>query len=122
MGSINYGIDIGLHRPAGSLAYEDERLGRMRPLEMATRATIGSVIAGAGSVSGARTAPGADKYLAHVLDLPLSFQSYKDLSAVARCIGVTRNFREVIDYFKVPENETPAGFKLEFAVKSDGLV
>jgi hypothetical protein len=122
MGSTNFGIDLDLHRPAGGSAYDDGRLGRVRPLDMAIRATIGSMIASGGSVSGANTAQGDDKYLDHVLDIPLSLCAYKEVSSIARCIGVTRNFREVIDYFKVPAQETPAGFKLGFVVERDGLV
>ena len=122
MESINSGIDLDLHRPAGGSAYDQGRLGRLRPLDMTTRATIGSVITSSASVSGTNTAQGDDKYLDHVVDIPLSLPAYKEISSIARCIGVTQNFREVIDYFKVPAKETPAGFKLGFVVARDGLV
>ena len=91
-------------------------------LDMPACATIGSLVTATGNTSGAKTVPGEDKFLAHAFDIPLSLPVYKEIASIAKCLGVTRNFREVIDYFKVPAKETPAGFKLGFVVKQDGLV
>ena len=33
MGSANFGIDLDLHRPPAGSAYDNERLGRVRPEE-----------------------------------------------------------------------------------------
>ena len=118
----NIGIDLSQYRPQVDSSCNDGRLGRLNPLDMSTYATIGSLIASSANASGAQIAQNEDKYLAHVFDIPLSLPTYKEIASIAKCVGVTRNFREVIDYFKVPAKETPAGFKLGFVVKQDGLV
>ena len=116
----NLGIDLSQYRSETGLAPGSDRLGRLNPLDLATRATIGSVIVSSGS--GPKAVQDDDEYLAHVLDCPLQLSSYREISSIARWIGVTQNFRDVIDYFKVPAKETPAGFRLGFVVKCDGLV
>jgi hypothetical protein len=116
----NFGIDLGQYRSATGLTPGNDRLGRFNPLDMTPRATIGSVIAASGT--GPKAVPDDAGYLVRVLDFPLQLSAYKEVSSIARWIGVTPNFREVIDYFKVPAQETPAGFRLGFVVKSDGLV
>lgn len=35
---------------------------------------------------------------------------------------MSRNFREIIDYFRVPEVETPPGFRIEFVLDTDRVV
>lgn len=120
MGNINLGIDPSQYRSENGLTPGNDPLGRFKPTDMRTRATVGSVIASSGA--GPKAVQDDDKYLAHVLDFPLAVSAYKEISSLARCIGVTRNFRDVIDTFKVPAQETPAGFRLEFVVKGDGLV
>jgi hypothetical protein len=37
-------------------------------------------------------------------------------------LGVTENFKAIVDYFKTPEGETPAGFCAGYELKSDGLL
>lgn len=32
-------------------------------------------------------------------------------------IGVTENFKKVVDYFKTPEGQTPAGFRIEYSIE-----
>jgi hypothetical protein len=58
-------------------------------------------------------------YLNRVLNTPLCIEKYRLLKEMVRYVGVTRNFREVIDYFKVPDNETPAGFKIQFLIEEN---
>ena len=122
MPASNIGIDLSQYQPDVNSSYHDGCLGRLNALDMPACATIGSLVTATGNTSGAKTVPGEDKFLAHAFDIPLSLPVYKEIASIAKCLGVTRNFREVIDYFKVPAKETPAGFKLGFVVKQDGLV
>ena len=122
MTATHIGIDLNQYRPKENSSCIDGRLGRLQALDVTTLATIGSLVGAGGNSSGATTVAGEDKYLAHALDIPLALPAYKEVAAIAKCIGVTRNFREVIDYFKVPAKETPAGFRLGFVVRQDGLV
>ncbi len=65
----------------------------------------------------------ADKeYVDRVLDTPLSADHYNFIKNHARYAGVTRNFREVIDYFKTPAGETPAGFKVQYELSEDKVL
>jgi hypothetical protein len=71
---------------------------------------------------GASVVSGEEKYVNRVLDLPVTLELFEDLKQITGAIGVTRNFREVIDYFKVPVNETPQGFRIEYVLEKDGLL
>ena len=71
---------------------------------------------------GASIVSGDEKYVNRVLDLPIELDLYVDLSCITKAIGVTKNFREVIDYFTVPANETPQGFRIEYVLEKDGLL
>ncbi|MBE3064480.1 MAG: hypothetical protein IMZ69_05625 [Spirochaetes bacterium] len=65
---------------------------------------------------------GEEKYLGHVLDLPLSFDVFRTLQPVTPWLGTTPNFRKVVDTFDVPASETPAGFRIEFALDSEAVM
>ena len=62
------------------------------------------------------------EYVDRILDTPLSTDEFNFLKDSVKYVGVTKNFREIIDFFKVPSKETPAGFKIEYAIKEDGLL
>ena len=62
------------------------------------------------------------EYLDRVLACQLSIEQYNFFKGIIRQIGVTKNFREIIDYFKVPEKETPAGFKVEYLMEETGVL
>ncbi|MRR21362.1 transaldolase [bacterium] len=65
----------------------------------------------------------ADKeYVDRVLDTPLSADHFSFLENNIRFIGVTRNFREVIDYFKTPAGETPPGFKVQYELSEKNVL
>lgn len=63
--------------------------------------------------------PGDEDYALRALDHPISFEEFHFLSRAVRSIGVTQNFKNIIDYFKVPPLETPAGFRVEYNMTSD---
>lgn len=71
---------------------------------------------------GASLISGEEKYVNRVLDLPVTLDLFEDVKFVTRKIGVTKNFKAVIDCFKVPEKETPQGFRIEYALEGDGVL
>ncbi len=71
---------------------------------------------------GASVINGEEGYVNRVLDLPVTLEMLDEMKYVTKMIGVTRNFREVIDYFKVPESETPQGFRIEYVLEKDSVL
>ena len=65
---------------------------------------------------------GDESYLRRTEQLSLSFATYRDLATCVDHIGVTAKFRRVIDYFEVPENELPAGFRVELRLEADRVL
>lgn len=98
----------------------DLSLGRLRPLASSIRASVRSLVEG--REQPVPIVPEEDRYVAHVLDQPLSLDLYAKLKGLARAFGVTRTFRSVIDTFKVPAGETPAGFRIEFVIDADSVI
>jgi hypothetical protein len=62
------------------------------------------------------------KYVERILNSQLTLEQYNFLKGIIRQIGVTKNFREIIDYFKVPEAETPAGFRIQYQLDEAGVL
>ncbi|MCX6011864.1 MAG: transaldolase, partial [Chloroflexi bacterium] len=62
------------------------------------------------------------KYIDRVLNTPLSAAHYDFLKDKVKYVGVTSNFREVIDYFKTPARETPAGFKVQYELTENSVL
>ena len=92
-------------------------LGFLQPLTGTVRASLRALL---GEQVG--MVRGEEKYLGHVLDLPLSIEVFHALRATAKRLGVTANFRQVLDTFPVPAGETPAGFRVEFALDSEAVM
>ena len=65
---------------------------------------------------------GDEKYVDRILDHSISKELYEELKLRNAALGVTENFKEVIDYFHVADGETPAGFRVEYTLEKDGLV
>lgn len=65
---------------------------------------------------------GEERYVERILDYPLTLQEFKNLSPMVEYVGVTPEFKKVIDYFQVPEHETPAGFEIQLEVGSDKVL
>ena len=57
-----------------------------------------------------------------ICDTELPLKDFMDLSAYMKYVGVTDEFRKVIKTFRVPEKETPAGFRKELIYGEDGCV
>lgn len=95
--------------------------GREQLLDEGVRTSLGALLSDTKG-EGATLVTPEEKYVKRVLDLPITLALYDDLRYVTKAIGVTKNFREVIDYFKVPANETPQGFRIEYVLERDGLL
>ena len=62
----------------------------------------------------AKVIAGDKEYLDRVLNTPVSADHFSFIKNNISYVGVTSNFREIIDYFKTPAGETPAGFKIQY--------
>lgn len=60
-----------------------------------------------------------EKYVNRAINKELDFEEYKFLSNEVRYIGVTPEFKKVIDLFQVPEGETPAGFEVQYKLSEN---
>jgi hypothetical protein len=66
--------------------------------------------------------PGEEDDVLRVLDHPLAAGTFRELQGLARHIGVTAEFREVVGYFGTPAGHTPPGFRLAMSLEADGLL
>lgn len=71
---------------------------------------------------GLETVRGDESFVSRVKDMPVSKEEFFDLTKMAKYVGVTEQFKDVINTFHTPEGETPAGFKREFVMEKDGVV
>ncbi len=71
---------------------------------------------------GLKAVRGEEDYAVRILDLPLAAGEFKALEGTAEYIGVTEEFKKVIDCFKTPAGETPAGFQIELELSSDRVL
>ena len=71
---------------------------------------------------GLETVRGDESFVSRVQDMPVSKEEFFDLKKMAKYVGVTEQFKDVINTFHTPEGETPAGFKRELVMEKDGVV
>ena len=95
--------------------------GRVRLLDEGIRASLRALTSDKKD-EGASVIGGEEKYANHVLDLPITLDMFEDLKFITKRIGVTSNFKAVIDFFKVPDGETPQGFRIEYVLERDGVL
>ena len=72
-----------------------------------------------GGVANIAIIQGEETYVERFLAKAVNLTDYREISSIVRHIGVTKGFKEVIDYFKIPAGQTPAGFRLEFIFTGD---
>ena len=65
---------------------------------------------------------GDESYVDRILPHEIDRELYDELLLRNAALGVTAEFKEVIDYFHVPAGETPAGFRVDYKMEHDGLV
>lgn len=87
----------------------------MQKLKITVRSLTGS---GTGIPIIQKDADYVERIQEHVISLKLLEQIQK----CGKAFGVTENFKKIIDFFKVPEKETPAGFRVEYLLQPDGAV
>ena len=72
--------------------------------------------------SGKQTARGEEAYVKRVAGHPLEFGLFQELLDKTSIIGVTEDFKEIIETFRVPDGETPAGFRIECQFESESVL
>lgn len=65
---------------------------------------------------------GEEDYVRRVVDQPLTPEAFRELSGVARHLGVTAEFKKVVDYFATPAGHTPPGFRIALNLEAHGLL
>ncbi|MGI6160913.1 MAG: transaldolase family protein [Christensenellales bacterium] len=85
---------------------------------MAVKTNIRSLV-GPGAAEYVR---GEEAFVNRTLDFPVELSDFLSLNGVIKYVGVTERFRDVIDTFKTPEGETPAGFRPEMVVEAGGVL
>lgn len=66
--------------------------------------------------------PGQEAYVKRAEGFSIDLDTFIKIKDVVKAVGVTENFKEIVDYFKSPANETPAGFRACYELKADGLL
>jgi hypothetical protein len=66
--------------------------------------------------------PGEEDAVQHVLDLPLTLGTVRELEGRVRWIGVGDELRDIVRFFRTPPNETPAGFRVTATLEVDGVL
>jgi len=72
--------------------------------------------------SGKHIVRNEEKYIQRVANQTISSELFNQLKSEVNYVGITNNFKEVVDYFKVPEGETPAGFRTECLINENGIL
>lgn len=65
---------------------------------------------------------GHEDYVARIMSHELELEMYDQILQRGRAFGVTEEFKKVIEYFRVDAEQTPAGFRVEYRLQSDGAV
>lgn len=65
----------------------------------------------------AEAARGEQSLVNRVINMPITNEEYRNLKGIKH-IGVTAQFKDIIQTFHTPEGETPAGFRQELVLES----
>ena len=65
---------------------------------------------------------GDEEYISRILPHEISGELYNEFALRHAAMGVTEQFRDVIDTFHVAPGETPAGFRVEYNMESADLI
>ncbi|MHA6511523.1 transaldolase family protein [Tessaracoccus sp. Z1128] len=71
---------------------------------------------------GAPPVRGEDEYVARVARMPIDAALYRELAGTVNHVGVTDEFRAVVDHFGTPAGHTPAGFRVELERHAAGVL
>lgn len=72
--------------------------------------------------TGLQRITGDEMYVERIESQSISLELYDDILKRGKAIGVTDNFKAIINYFKTPQKETPPGFRVEYQLMGDGAV
>ncbi len=72
--------------------------------------------------SDARMIAGEEENLGRIRNLILSYDTFIELEQRVKFIGVTDEFKEIIDFYHVPGNELPAGFEPTLSYGPTGVL
>ena len=92
------------------------------PRESALRIPVRSLIQGYREGVGLQPVSGEETYIERIENVEIPYSLYQQIREAGRRLGVSRKFREIVDYFHVPPGETPPGFRVEFLLDVDGVV
>ncbi len=90
--------------------------------EPSLRIPIRSLLQESTNGEGLKIVSEEEQYVKRVQDVEIPFSLYQQIRSIGKRLGVTKNFREIIDYFQVPPDETPPGFRIEFLLDRDGVI
>ncbi len=76
----------------------------------------------AGKETGLPVLSGHEAGIERIMNHEVPLELYDQITKYGKALGVTERFSQVIQSFRVPEKETPAGFRVEYLLKADGLV
>lgn len=65
---------------------------------------------------------GEEAHLGRISNIALSFDAFMELGQRVKYIGVTDDFKEIMEFYHVPENELPAGFEPVLSYTADGVL
>ena len=81
--------------------------------------TIQCNVAGLISPEGASVVTSDEGYVNRILAQPISFDKFMALRGNVKHVGVTQEFKEIVEFFDTPAGETPAGFRIEYTLDAD---
>jgi len=79
-------------------------------------------LAGFGKGNGLPVEKSSLGYVERLKDYPLDMKTFTELKPLVKAIGISANFKEVIDTFHVESGVIPAGFVAKPELKYDGLL
>lgn len=63
-----------------------------------------------------------ESYVNRISGRLINYKEFRALKGMVNYIGVTKRFKDVIDTFNAAEGETPAGFRIESVLESEGIL
>lgn len=71
---------------------------------------------------GLETVRGEESYVQRIKNMAITGEDCETLSSQVKYLGVTNQFKDVIDTFHTPAGETPAGFRRELVLDKDQVL
>ena len=65
---------------------------------------------------------GDEEHVRRITDQTIDAEVFREVHGLATHLGVTAEFKEVVDYFATPAGHTPPGFRVALNLEPDGLL